>query len=161
MTAPPNRRKVRLVDRQFQLGLAWRMLLVFLLFFVSGIFLVFAPSVFGILTGAGLAELEPAAQEFLILHQRIWPAVLLVLAGVFLYTLVASHRIAGPIYRINAVLRKMLEDEYPKDVSLRKGDHFRETAELIELLSRKLALRRAEGAPDGPAEPADPGRTGE
>ena len=159
MTAPPNRRTVKLVDRRFQLGLAWRMLLVFLLFFASGIFLVFAPSMFGLLTGVDLAELEPAAQEFLILHRRIWPAFLLVLAGVFVYTLIASHRIAGPIYRINAVLRMMLEDEYPKSVTLRKGDHFHETAELLELLSRKLARKRAEGAPDGSAEPADPVKT--
>lgn len=155
MTAPTNRRKARLVDRRFQLGLAWRMLLVFLLFFASGIFLVFAPSMFGLLTGVDLAELEPAAQEFLILHQRVWPAVLLVLAGVFVYTLIASHRIAGPIYRINAVLRMMLQDEYPKSVTLRKGDHFHETAQLLELLSRKLAG----GAPDGTADPADSRKT--
>ncbi len=160
MTAPPNRRKVRLVDRRFQLGLAWRMLLVFLLFFASGLVLVFAPSMLGLLTGVDLAELEPAAQEFLILHQRVWPAVLLVLAGVFLYTLITSHRIAGPIYRINTVLRMMLEDEYPTSVTLRKGDHLHETAELLELLSRKLSRGRSEGTSDQPGKSSDPGPAG-
>jgi len=136
--------------------MAWRMLLAFLLFFAIGIFLVFAPSMFGLLVGADLEELEPAGREFLILHRRIWPAVLFVLAGVFAYTALFSHRIAGPIYRINAVLQAMLRGEYPKSVTLRKADHFHETAELLERLSRQLAGRR-EGDPQGG--PADSGET--
>ncbi len=145
-----------MVDRRYQLGMAWRMLLAFLLFFAIGIFLVFAPSMFGLLVGSSLEELEPAGREFLILHRRIWPAVLFVLAGVFVYTALFSHRIAGPIYRINAVLQAMLRGEYPKSVALRKADHFHETAELLERLSRQLAGQR-EGDPQG--SPADSGET--
>lgn len=156
MTTPRTRRRIRMVDRRYQLGMAWRMLLAFLLFFAIGIFLVFAPSMFGLLVGADLEELEPAGREFLILHRRIWPAVLFVLAGVFVYTALFSHRIAGPIYRINAVLQAMLRGEYPKSVTLRKADHFHETAELLERLSRQLAGRR-EGDPQGG--PADSGET--
>lgn len=137
--------------------MAWRMLLAFLLFFAIGIILVFAPSMSGLLLGADLGELEPAAQEFLILHRRIWPAVLFVLAGLFLYTAFLSHRIAGPIYRINEVLQALLRGEYPGSVRLRKGDHFHQTAELLERLSRQLAGQR-EGDP--PGGPADSGKTG-
>ena len=155
----PNRRKSRLVDRRYQFGLAWRMLLVFLLFFAIGVFVVFAPSTFGLLTGADLAELEPAAEEFLILHRRIWPAVLVVLAGVFAYTLLFSHRIAGPIYRINRVLEMMLRGEYPKSIILRKGDHFQETAELLERLSQQIDRQREEHAPRRPTGPAGPGES--
>lgn len=132
------------------------MFLVFLLFFAIGIFLVFAPSMFGLLMGVDLTEVEPAAQEFLILHRRIWPAVLFVLAAVFVYTLILSHRIAGPIYRINSVLQTMLKGEYPKSVPLRKGDHFHQTAELLERLSQQLARQGEEGAP---GRPADTGET--
>ena len=156
----PDRRKSRLVDKRYQFGLAWRMLLVFLLFFAIGVIVVFAPSTFGLLTGADLAELEPAAEEFLILHRRIWPAVLVVLAGVFAYTLLFSHRIVGPIYRINQVLQRMLRGEYPGNVTLRKGDHFQQTADLLERLSRQLAREREEGAPGGPGGPGDSGETG-
>ncbi len=151
MTHPGNRRKTRLADRRIQFGLAWRMMLVFLLFFVAGILLVFAPSVVGLLTGADLAELEPSAEEFLILHRRIWPAVLFVLAGVFFYTLIFSHRIAGPIHRINKVLEMMLRGEYPESIALRKGDHFQETAELLERLSRQVGSRREDDASRRPA----------
>ncbi len=159
MTPPSNRRKSRIVDRKYQFGLAWRMLLVFLCFFATGVLLVFAPSMYQLMTGADLAELEPAAQEFLILHKRIWPSVLFILVGVFGYTLVFSHRIAGPIYRINSVMETMLKGEYPKSVTLRKGDHFQKTAELLERLSQKFARQREEGTRDGPQGPVDSGKT--
>ena len=159
MTRPNDRRKTRLADRRFQFGLAWRMLLVFLLFFVAGILLVFAPSVIGLLTGADLAELEPAAEELLILHQRIWPAVLFVLVGVFLYTLVFSHRIAGPIYRINKAIEMMLRGECPKRITLRKGDHFQETAELLERLAQQIDRQQGDHAPGRPPGSVAPGET--
>ncbi len=138
MNPKTDRRKGRLVDRQFQVGLAWRMLLVFLLLFFLGIFLVFAPSMFGLLTGETLESLEPAATEFLVLHHRVWPAVVVVLVGMFAYTIVVSHRIAGPVYRINDVLRKMIAGEFPASISFRKGDFFQETAELLQTLSNRL-----------------------
>lgn len=159
MTPSPDQRTSRLVDRRFQFGLAWRMLLVFLLCFAIGVCVVFLPSAYLLLTGADPAELEPAAEEFLVLHRRIWPAVLVVLVGVFGYTLLLSHRIAGPIHRINQVLKGMIRGEYPERIALRKGDHFQRTAELLETLSNQLAGRREEGAPGGPAVPGDPEKT--
>jgi hypothetical protein len=155
--AAVKRQRFRLVDKQYQLDLAWRMLGAFLLFFFIGIVLVFTPSAFRLLTGATLTELEPASQEFLILHHRIWPAVLFVLVGIFLYTLWFSHRIAGPIYRINSVLQTMLNGEYPNRVVLRKGDHFHSTAELLEALSRQLAGKREREGGGKPIFP-DPSR---
>jgi nitrate reductase NapE component len=156
--AAVKRQRFRLVDKQYQFGLAWRMLGAFLLFFSIGIIFVFAPSVFRLLTGVSLAELEPASQEFLILHHRLWPAVLFVLVGMFLYTLWFSHRIAGPIYRINSVLQTMLKGEYPTRVALRKGDHFHSTAELLEALSRQLAGKREK---EGGGKPVLPDPSGE
>ncbi|MBI5419634.1 MAG: hypothetical protein HZA60_06055 [Deltaproteobacteria bacterium] len=139
MSYSENRRRPRLVDRQFQLGLAWRMMFVFFLFFLLGIVVLFAPSMYVLATSRDLSVVEPAAREFLVLHRRVWPAVLLVFGGVFAYTLVFSHRIAGPIHRINAILRGMLNGKYPEKITLRRRDFFRTTAELIESLSRKLA----------------------
>lgn len=149
----PDRRKSRLVDRRFQFGLAWRMLLVFLLFFFGGVVLVFAPSMIALFTGERLEALEPAAAEFLVLHKRVWPAVLFVLVGLAGYTLLLSHRIAGPVYRINAVLRRMLDGEFPRKVTFRRGDYFGETAELLEQLSRKLAAERGEPQRTGATSP--------
>lgn len=148
MSHSDNRRRGRLIDRNFQLGLAWRMMVVYFLFFLAGLVIVFAPSMYRLATGSDLNELEPAAREFLILHVRVWPAALFIFGGVFLYTLLFSHRIAGPIYKINTVLRKMLEGEYPDKVTLRRGDFFHDTAKLIERLSRKT-LRGDDDRKDG------------
>lgn len=153
----PNRRRSRLVDSRFQLGLAWRMLLVFLLFLFGGVVLVFAPSMIALFTGESLEALEPAAVEFLVLHKRMWPAVLFVLVGLAGYTVLLSHRIAGPIFRINSVLRKMLDGEFPPTVAFRRGDYFGETAELLERLSQKLSgeskERRETGGPSASGGP--------
>jgi hypothetical protein len=156
---PPNRRRSRLVDSRFQLGLAWRMLLVFLLFFFGGVVLVFAPSMIALFTGESLEALEPAAVEFLVLHKRVWPAVLFVLVGLAVYTVLLSHRIAGPVYRINSVLRKMLDGEFPPTIAFRRGDYFGDTAQLLERLSRKLAGEGKERRePGGPSGSGDPGK---
>lgn len=149
MASPVNRRKPRLVDRKFQLGLAWRAMISFFLFFIAWLAIVFAPSMYILATGRSLAELEPAAREFLVLHYRVWPAAFLVFGGVFIYTLLLSRRIAGPIYRINAVLKGMIEGEYPEKVSLRTGDYFHDTAELLEQLSQKVSGERAKKAGGG------------
>lgn len=141
-----ERRRTRLVDRRFQFGLAWRLLFVLTALFAAGILLVFSPSIYILLTRSDLASLEPAATEFLVLHMRIWPAALLSFAGVFLYSLVFSHRIAGPIYRINAVLRQMLRGETIAEVKFRKNDYFQPTAELLMELSRKLSGQSVGGA---------------
>jgi hypothetical protein len=151
-----NRRRPGLIDRKFQLGLAWRLLIVYVMFFLGGLVIVFAPSMYLLATGSTLPELEPAAREFLVLHRRVWPAALFIFGGAFVYTLVLSHRIAGPVYRINAVLRQMLQGEYPDKVTLRRGDFFHDTAELLESLSQKAAGdrgrdRRRETEPPAPS----------
>jgi len=133
-----KRSKFRLINKNVQLGLAWRMMFAFTFFLIVGIALMFAPSMFRIAAGSKVDEMQ-AAREFLILHTRIWPAVLVTLGGVFAYTLYFSQRIAGPIYRINATLKKMTKGEYPRDVTLRRKDFFMETADLLQSLSRKLA----------------------
>jgi len=142
-----DRRRTRLVDRKFQFGMAWRLLLVMSGFFAAGIVLVFAPSAAVLVTRSDLGSLEPAAEEFLVLHRRIWPAALLSFAGVFGYCLLFSHRVAGPVHRINEALRQMLRGETPAEIRFRKGDYFHSTAELLTELSRKL---RGPGSDAGP-----------
>lgn len=142
MAHPENRRKHRLIDRKFQIGLAWRLMFAFLALFLGGLAIVFAPSMLQLATGSDLSELEPAGRELLLLHRRVWPAAMFIFGGGFLYTLFFSRRIAGPIFRINSILRRMLEGDYPQQVTFRRGDFFHETAELLESLSRKVSEER-------------------
>jgi hypothetical protein len=150
-----NRRRTRIVDRQFQLGLAVRLLLVLTALFAAGIALAFAPSAYVLATTNDLKSLEPAAAEFLVLHRRLWPAAFLSFAGIFVYAIFFSHRIAGPVYRINAVLRALIDGRDPPAVKFRDGDYFLPTATLLGELAEKMRISR-EGAPTRPGNPSGP-----
>jgi len=137
-----DRRRTRIVDRQFQLGLAVRLLLVLTILFAAGLVIAFAPSYYVLATTSDLKSLEPAAAEFLVLHERLLPAALISLAGIFLYAIFFSHRIAGPMYRINSILRALIEDREPPVVKFRDDDYFQPTADLLEELSEKMRAAR-------------------
>ncbi|MDD5761309.1 MAG: hypothetical protein PHP88_02220 [bacterium] len=157
MGAVENRRRTRIADRQFQMGLALRLLLVLTALFAAGIVLAFAPSAYVLATTNDLKSLEPAAAEFLVLHKRLWPTALLSLAGIFIYAVFFSHRIAGPMYRINTILRALLEDREPPVVKFRDGDYFQPTADLLEELSDKMRTARKSVTPrPGGGPPAPP-----
>ncbi|HAM33678.1 MAG TPA: hypothetical protein DDX05_04280 [Deltaproteobacteria bacterium] len=155
MGAVEDRRRKRMVDRRFQLGLAVRLLLVLTALLAAGIALAFAPSIYVLATTNDLKSLEPAASEFLVLHKRLWPAALLIFAGVFLYVIRLSHRIAGPMYRIDAVLRALLEDRDPPVTKFRDDDYFQPTAALLGELSEKMRASR-KGTPTRPGTPSGP-----
>ena len=142
MGAPEDRRRTRIVDRQFQLGLAVRLLLVLTILFAAGLLLAFAPSYYVLATTNDLKSLEPAAAEFLVLHKRLLPAALFSLAGIFIYAIFFSRRVAGPLYRINAILRALIEDRDPPVVRFRDDDYFQPTAKLLEALSEKMRAAR-------------------
>ena len=155
MGAVEDRRRTRIVDRQFQLGLAARLLLVLAILFAAGVLLAFAPSYYVLATTNDLKSLEPAAAEFLVLHKRLLPAALLSLAGIFIYAIVFSHRIAGPLYRINAILRALIDDRDPPVVTFRDDDYFQPTAALLKELSEKMLASRR-NAPTRPGNPSGP-----
>jgi len=134
----PDRRCWKVIDRKFQYGLAFRLLFSAILLFLAGLVLVFSPSIFLLGTTSDPETLEKSATELLVLHKRIWPAALFCFAGVFIYCLFLSRRIAGPVYRINTVLEQLLRDERPTRITFRKNDWFHPTAELLERLSDKL-----------------------
>ena len=153
MGATEDRRRTRIVDRKFQLGLAVRLLLVLTALFTAGVAVAFLPSIYVLATTNDLKSLEPAAAEFLVLHKRLWPAALLSLAGIFLYAIFFSHRIAGPLYRINSILRALIEDREPPVVKFRDSDYFQPTADLLEELSEKMRAARGKAAPPPGGDP--------
>jgi len=155
--AGEDRRRTRIVDRQFQLGLAVRLLLVLTILFAAGLVVAFAPSYYVLATTNDLKSLEPAAAEFLVLHKRLLPTALLSLAGIFLYAFFFSHRIAGPLYRVNAILRALIEDREPPVVKFRDDDYFQPTAALLRELSEKMRASRKTSEPGhgGDRPPAD------
>ncbi|MBI4615473.1 MAG: hypothetical protein HY720_17780 [Planctomycetes bacterium] len=70
-------------------------------------------------------------------------AIFILLVTLFMgtYTLLLSHRMAGPSYRINNSIRRALDDDYSFQIHLRENDFLHEVAENMNLLLQKLATR--------------------
>ncbi|HEY5719169.1 MAG TPA: hypothetical protein VIW02_02185, partial [Gammaproteobacteria bacterium] len=65
---------------------------------------------------------------------------------VYRFSLVASHRIAGPVFVFERALKRMAEGDLTQQVSLREHDNFHESADVFnatigELRTRILKLR--------------------
>lgn len=63
------------------------------------------------------------------------------LSLITLFSVFKSHKMAGPIYKIKAYLRRILKGEKVEEIRLRKGDDFQELANLINELIEKGYLR--------------------
>ena len=49
-----------------------------------------------------------------------------------------SHRIAGPLYRLQRHLEEVAEGKEPKDVKFRKGDYYQQLAEACNKLMARM-----------------------
>jgi len=73
-----------------------------------------------------------------------WPMVVSVLVSAavsFWAGMVLSHRIAGPLYRFEQVLRGIREGRWPERVRLRIGDEFQEVGEELDRVIARLRGR--------------------
>jgi nitrogen fixation/metabolism regulation signal transduction histidine kinase len=78
------------------------------------------------------------------LHYRLWPALLLFVGAAALQATLASHRIAGPLYRIKRELQAISAGDYGQTMHLRKHDEFKDFEPVINELSQRLAKQRDE-----------------
>ncbi len=143
-----NRRKTFLINREIQIGITVRFIVVFVLFMLLATLIVFFPSALKLFMGHGSEELARPAREFLILNKRVWPMVILVIGGFVVYSVLFTHRLAGPVYRLNKELKKLIDGTFPERIALRDKDFFKETAALLEELSRSMRERSGGGAAD-------------
>lgn len=84
-------------------------------------------------------------------------AILEVVAFVIVYrlSLVASHRIAGPVYVLEQGLKRMAEGDLTVELKLRKGDNFHEAVDIFNLAIADLRERiiRAKQLVERPDDP--------
>ncbi len=86
-------------------------------------------------------QVQEAAKEFLVLHNRVWAPLLLVLVLLVLHTVVVSHRIAGPLYRFRNFLRIVGEGDISRPMTIRAKDYMTKEAEVINEMIRLLKDR--------------------
>ena len=132
-----NKRKNYYIKKEFQRAFIIKFcVLVILGAAVSGAIIYLASS------GTATTAFENSRIRIKSTADFILPAVLLTTAVVavlvclatIIVTLYASHKIAGPLYRIEKDLGKVLEGDLRVKFNLRKNDQLQALANMIELL---------------------------
>jgi len=87
------------------------------------------------LSGHQKAELT---DRFLELNSLLFPAMWILVGFIVAYSIIISHRIAGPIYRIRAVLKGLTKGNLSENLRLRKGDYLIREAGVVNDLIDSL-----------------------
>jgi methyl-accepting chemotaxis protein len=78
-----------------------------------------------------LEERARAAQQFLVLTQSIWPALVVLIPAAAVFSIYLTHRLAGPLFRIEQTARELIRGNLALRIRLRKGDELHELAGLL------------------------------
>jgi hypothetical protein len=137
MAAPERRRRQILIDRQLQLGLSVHFVAWLYFYVVAFAVLANAESIWALFTQPDSEGAHLEAVEHLQWFTKLTILPLtLTFACVAVHGVMITHRIAGPIYRIKAVIRDLAQRRLPSGpVTLRKGDCFRDVAEELTKLT--------------------------
>ncbi len=87
------------------------------------------------------AERQEAADQFLSLNERVWPALLLVFVLLALHLIMVSHKIAGPLYRFRKVFDAVGAGDLAVRATLREGDFLGRDADSINAMIASLRAR--------------------
>lgn len=97
-----------------------------------------------IILGEKLANVYPQGRLIVTLRSAslvILYRVILLIPFVALIGLLLSHRIAGPIFRMEKVLKEVGEGKLDVNIKLRKRDELKDLAEVINDMAAKLKKR--------------------
>jgi hypothetical protein len=148
MAAPERRRRQILIDRQLQLGLSMHFIGWLYFYVVAFSVLANAESIWALFTQPDSEGAYLDAIDHLQWFTKLTVLPLtLTFACVAVHGVLITHRIAGPIYRIKAVIRDLAQRKLPmRPVELRKGDAFRDVADeltkLVEAMRDDHARRQ-------------------
>ena len=78
-----------------------------------------------------LEERARAANQFLVLAQTVWPALAVLIPAVAVFSIYLTHRLAGPLFRIEQTARELIRGNLALRIQFRKGDELHELAGLL------------------------------
>jgi hypothetical protein len=91
--------------------------------------------------GLSISIRAAAADKILLLHSRVWPAVIALICVLGLHSFRAFHRIVGPLYRFRWAFDQIRNGDLSLRVKIRKKDylHMEEAGlnNMIEMLAEK------------------------
>ncbi len=139
------RRRIFLIDRKFQFK--WTFIIVAVGVLVSaglGYFIIRLN-----LTNTELLELDAAYADQVAKYDAmaiyyLVGFVLVMAIFLFIWGIIMTHRVAGPIYIISRYLRQMASGEPPKPRPLRKGDELKDFFESFSSMLASLKERASQ-----------------
>ena len=152
------KRKVVLIDKDFQLKFIWRFILMvitisILIAVCTYGFYYFKYKAGGISLTRFIVEMGnySSSERGMFMTDRfeliIVPMAITFLAFIllsFIFGIVYSHKLAGPIYRLEKSLIRIIEGDRDFEVRLRKKDQFKKFEILLNRLIKKLNEENAE-----------------
>lgn len=135
---PKERRTIYVVDRDFQFRYLTNWIFMTLAFILINIAVLYAGLTL-------LHQVEPQRAlsniSFMLKMNGLFVVLLTLFMG--LYTILLSHRVAGPAYRISRCVQRMMEGAYDFTVTLRKKDYLKDVASDLNVLLADLRKRQA------------------
>lgn len=96
---------------------------------------IFAPHVMILFSDASLQQRSEAAEALLLLHNNIWPAILLIIINFGFLSIYMTHRIAGPIFVFERMTRAISLGDIKIRAHLRKNDDLQELARDLNMMA--------------------------
>ena len=140
MTTDTPRKKPPFWQRQFYVHqiqktyALWFGLFMFvssLLVFGLAFLVPFIPPAIKLASPITLEERAMAAKQFLFLAQTILPGLIVLIPAAAVFSIYLTHRVAGPLFRIEQTAREMIRGNLAIRIRLRKGDELHELAGLV------------------------------
>jgi len=122
----------------------YRLLAGNLLYLFSVVVLFFAALVAPVIMdlfdeGLSVAERDQAARQLLVLHERVWFAVPIIVALCVFHSILVSHRIAGPLFRFKRIFTDLGKGDLTMHVRVRKSDYLRAEADILTDMITSMA----------------------
>ncbi len=135
-----KRKRTRiLVEKRSQLYLSLLLVLYFLVYTLVLLTIMLAPSIITFSRGTlPLEQRFAASREFLLLDQRVVPAVLLVMLLLAVHFIFISNRIFGPLHRLRTILANWREGSWPQPLHVRPKDFHQELFDEVNGLADRF-----------------------
>jgi methyl-accepting chemotaxis protein len=127
-----KRRRTYIVNKSLQ----YRFLVTILIYCVITIlfilFYLFVPEFVKLNDESLSLEVRVAAADrVLMLHSRIWPAVITLIILLGIHSVLLFHRVAGPLYRFQLAFEQIKQGKISFRVKLRKKDYLHDQEEVF------------------------------
>lgn len=131
-------RKSKLVDVNLQLLIAIEILLHSFMWFAFIIMIVYVAPLATMFSNLSLEAHQDAVGTLIEININKWPLLIIAAVLVALVTVLFSHRIVGPYFKVAKLMREYAGGDLRSQFYLRKHDYFQELTPIINNLVDRL-----------------------